>query len=85
MPIKTLRIMIVLFGTVVVFGRMCTAGTWIDDFSDPDLRDWGGDIIDDEVSAIVVGGHFYYRGKNERALYDMENRGLGKSKIFRSS
>ena len=41
MPIKTFRFMIVLLGTVVLFGRMCIAGTWIDDFSDRTLRDWG--------------------------------------------
>ena len=88
MPIKTCRFMIVLFVTVAVFGRMCIAGTWIDDFSDRNLRDWGlrdpgrGTVITDEVSAGIVGGHFYYRGKNERAFYHMENFALGKIQDF---
>ena len=78
MPIKTFRLTIVLLGTVVVMGQMCIAGTWIDDFSDRTLKDWGGGRRDGELSATVVDGHFYYRGINERAFYQMENRGLGK-------
>ncbi len=82
MPIKTFRFVIVLLGTVAVFVRMCIAGTWIDDFSDRTLRDWEGGLINDEVSAGVVGGHFYYRGKNERAGYYMKNWALGKIQDF---
>ncbi len=82
MPIRTFRFMIVLFVTVAVLERMCIAGTWIDDFSDRNLRDWEGGLINDEVSAGVVGGHFYYRGKNERAGYYMKNLALGKIQDF---
>ena len=82
MPIKLFRFMIVRAGILLVFVRFCIAGTWIDDFSDRTLRDWEGGLINDEVSAGVVGGHFYYRGKNERAGYYMENRGLGKIEDF---
>ena len=88
MQIKTFRFMIVLMGTVVVFVRMCIAGTWIDDFSDRNLRDWGfrglggGTVINDEVSLGVVGGHFYFRGKKQHALYSITNRALGKIQDF---
>ena len=78
MPIKTFRFMIVLSVTVFVFGRMCIAGTWIDDFSDRTLRDWGGGRRNHELSATVVRGHFYYRGVIARAFYHMENWALGK-------
>ena len=82
MPIKTFQFMIVLSGTIVVFGQMCIAGTWIDDFSDRNLRDWGfrglggGTVMNDEVSLGVVGGHFYFRGKKQHAHYNMTNRGF---------
>ncbi|MDE0187155.1 MAG: hypothetical protein OXP71_17070 [Candidatus Poribacteria bacterium] len=82
MTIKTARLMIVLLGTIFVFGQMCIAGTWTDDFSDPTLRDWDGGLRNDEVSATVVGGHFYYRGKDQLARHNMENRGLGKIQDF---
>ena len=78
----------VILLVIVVFGQMCIAGTWIDDFSDRNLRDWGfrglggGTVINDEVSLGVVGGHFYYRGKNQRARYDMKNWALGKIQDF---
>ena len=82
MTIKTVRFIIVLLGTIVVFTRMCIAGTWIDDFSDRTLRDWEGGLRNDEVSATVVGGHFYYRGIIERASYEMENWALGEIQDF---
>ena len=87
MPIKTIRFLIVLLGTVVVFVRMCIAGTWIDDFSDRTLPDWGprhlgGGRINDEVSATVVDGHFYYKGKKQRVHYGMKNWELGKIQDF---
>ncbi len=41
MPINFFRFMIVRAGILLVFVRICIAGTWIDDFSDPTLRDWG--------------------------------------------
>ena len=88
MPIKTFRFMVVLLGTIVVFVRMCIAGTWIDDFSDRNLRDWGfrglggGTVINDEVSLGVVGGHFYFRGKKQHAHYNMTNWALGEIQDF---
>ncbi len=82
MPIRIFRFMIVLFVTVFVFGRICIAGTWIDDFSDRTLRDWGGGRRNHEFSTGVVGGHFYYRGIVEQAFCHMENRGLGKIQDF---
>lgn len=78
-PIKTTRFMVVFLG-LVGFGRMCIAGTWIDDFSN--LQDWGGDRIAAEFSAAVVNGHFNYRGKKQNAQYRMENWGLGRIKDF---
>ena len=87
MPIKTYRFMIVLSGIIVVFVRICIAGTWIDDFSDRTLQDWGprhlgGGLINDEVSAGVVDGHFYYRGKKQQVLHGMKNWELGKIQDF---
>ncbi len=81
MPIKTFRFMVVLFVTVVLFGRMCIAGTWIDDFSDPTLRDWEGSRINVGFNTGVVDGHFYYRGTNQH-VNDMENIALGKIQDF---
>lgn len=82
MPIITVRLVIVLLAGIVVFGRMCIAGTWIDDFSDPTLRDWRGGQIDDELSAAVVDGHFNYRGKKQRARHGITNSGVGKIQDF---
>ena len=91
MPIKTFRFMIVLFVTVFVFGRMCIAGTWIDDFSDRNLPDWGpprgpqhfgGGRINDGVNAGVVDGHFHYEGKKQRTSHHLKNWGLGKIQDF---
>ena len=73
--------MIVLLG-LAVFRQMCIAGTWTDDFSDPTLRDWGGEQIDDELSAAVVDGHFNYRGKKQNAQYRVQNYGLGEIQDF---
>ena len=82
MPIKTFRLIIVLLGTVVVMGQMCIAGTWIDDFSDRTLRDWGGGRRNQKLSAGIVRGHFYYKGIIEQAFYQTENRALGKIQDF---
>ena len=81
-PIKTVRFIIILLGFIVVFGRICIAGTWIDDFSDKTLRDWGGGQTDDVVSAAVVRGHFNYRGKKQNAQYRIQNYGLGEIQDF---
>ena len=82
MLIKTAVFMVILL-VIVVFRQMCIAGTWIDDFSDQTLRDPGrGGLINDEVSATVVDGHFYYRGKNQRARYEMQNWKLGNIQDF---
>jgi len=56
MPIKTFRFMIVLFVTAAVFGRMCIAGTWIDDFSDPTLRDWEGGLKKTRLAQVLLAG-----------------------------
>ncbi len=91
MPIKTFRFMIVLLVIVAVFGRMCIAGTWIDDFSDRNLPDWGpprgpqhfgGGRINDGVNAGVVDGHFHYEGKKQRTSHNLKNWGLGKIQDF---
>ena len=81
-PIKTVRFIIILLGFIVVFLRICIAGTWIDDFSDRILRDWGGGQTDDVVSAAVVRGHFNYRGKKQGAVYSIRNWGLGEIEDF---
>ena len=82
MSIKTVRLTIILLGFIVVFARMCIAGTWIDDFSDRTLRDWGGGQTDDKLSAAVVRGHFNYRGKKQNAQYRIQNYGLGEIQDF---
>ncbi len=82
MPIKTFRFMIVFLEIIVVFGRLCTAGTWIDDFSDPTLRDWGGGLLNDEVRATVVDGQFNFSGKKQGANHRMTNWELGEIQDF---
>ena len=82
MPIKSFRFMIVCLGIIVVYGKMCIAGTWIDDFSDQTLRDWGGELINDEVSATVVNGQYNFRGKKQEANHRMTNWELGKIQDF---
>ena len=79
MPIKTVQFMIVLLG-LTVFGRICIAGTWIDDFSN--LRDWGAGQIDDELSAAIVGGRFNSIGKKQKAIYRIKNGELGEVQDF---
>ena len=79
-PIRIILFMITLPGFIVVFGRMGIAGTWIDDFSN--LRDWGGDRTAAEFSAVVVDGHFNYRGKKQNAQYRIQNNGLGEIQDF---
>ena len=71
------RFVTVLLGTVA-FGQMCIAGTWIDDFSDRTLEDWGrpGQFKDDRCRVGVNKGRFNFRGKSE-----MANLTLGNSKI----
>ena len=71
------RFVTILLGTVA-FGHMCIAGTWIDDFSDRTLEDWGGtfELKNDNHSAGVNKGRFNFRGKREIA-----NLNLGNSKI----
>lgn len=81
-PIRIILFMIILPGFIVVFGRMCIAGTWIDDFSDQALRDWGGGQTDDKLSATVVDGQYNFRGKKQEANYRIANWGLGKIQDF---
>ena len=80
MPIKTVQFIFVFLTGIVVFGRMCIAGTWIDDFSN--LRDWGVGQIDDELSAAIVGGRFNYIGKKQEAIYRIKNSELGEIQDF---
>ena len=82
MPIKTFRFIIVLLGIIVVFVRMCIAGTWIDDFSDRTLRDWGSGLMSDILSATVVDGRFNFRGKKQEANHGMTNWELGEIQDF---
>lgn len=81
MPNRTVQFIIVLLG-LAVFEQMCIAGTWIDDFSDKTLRDWGSGQVDDVLSATVVDGHFNYRGKKQNAQYRVQNYGLGEIQDF---
>ena len=81
-PIKTVRFIIVLMGTIVVSGRLCIAGTWIDDFSDQTLRGWGGELMNDMYSAAAVDGRFNFRGKEQEANHSMANWELGEIQDF---
>ena len=81
MLIKTAVFMVILL-VIVVFGQMCVAGMWIDDFSDPTLRDWGSGLIDGKIRVAVVDGHFNYRGKKQRARHGITNSGVGKIQDF---
>ena len=81
-PINSIRFIIVLLTAVAVFGRMCIADTWIDDFSDSTLWDWDGPRMTDEFSAVVNDGRFNFRGKREDAYLDLTNWKLGTIQDF---
>ena len=82
MPIETFRFMMVLLGIIALSGRLCIAGTWIDDFSDQTLRDWGGEPMNDMYSAAAVDGRFNFRGKEQEANHSMTNWELGDIQDF---
>ena len=81
-PTNTIRFIIVLLTAIVVFGRVCIAGTWIDDFSDSTLWDWDGPRMTDELSAGVNDGRFNFWGKRENAYLDLMNWKLGTVQDF---
>ncbi len=82
MPIKNIRLILVMLGTVVACGRVCTAGTWVDDFSDRTLRDWGFIEKSNDWSATVNNEHFNFKGKNEDANFTIRNWELGEIQDF---
>lgn len=86
MLIKDMRLIVVILGTVVVFGQMCIAGTWRDDFSDRSGEDWGPlhiiDEMSDEYSVGIKNGHLNFRGKTDSANLSLNNLKLGKIHDF---
>ena len=86
MLVKTTRLMIVLLG-IVVCVRLGIAGTWIDDFSDPNNRDWGpipaiNKFSDGEFSIDINEGYFEFRGKKQNANLSLKNWNLGEIRDF---
>lgn len=86
LPINTLWLMSVLLG-MVVFGKICIAGTWIDDFSDLNNRDWGpipaiNKFSDGEFSIDINEGYFEFRGKKQNANLSLRNWNLGEIRDF---
>ncbi len=83
MLMKYGQVLIIFLGTIVI-GRMCIAGTWIDDFSDRSLEDWGGtwDLKNDKHSAGVNKGRFNFRGKSEIANLSLRNSKIGEIHDF---
>ncbi len=73
---NTLSITVLLM-TVVPFGQMCIAGTWYDDFSDRNSKDWGPlEFVDDifeEFSIGIKNGSLNYKGKREDANLSLRN------------
>ena len=82
MPIKNIRLILVLIGVVIASGQMCIAGTWIDDFSDRTLRDWGHIEKNNNWIVVVNNEHFNFRGKNKDANFRIINRGIGEIQDF---
>ena len=84
MLVKYVRFTTVLFTPLVLFGPMCIAGTWIDDFSDRTLWDWGGaeGFENDEFHAGVKDGRFNFRGRREGASLSLTNHLLGDIQNF---
>ena len=76
MPIMCARFVIIIIGAVV-FGRICNAGTWYDDFSDRNSKDWGPlEFVDDifeEFSIGIKNSSLNYRGKREDANLSLRN------------
>ena len=82
MPIKNVRLILVLLAGVVAYGQICVAGTWIDDFSDRTLRDWRSILKGDDWIVIVNNGRFNFRGKNEDFGVTFTNWELGEIQDF---
>ena len=74
----------VLLAPLVLCGQICIAGTWIDDFSDRTLDDWGGTwgLKNDRHRAGVNNGRFYFRGKSDLANLSLGNRRIGEIHQF---
>lgn len=86
MLVETTRLMIVLLG-IVVCVRLGIAGTWIDDFSDLNNRDWGpipaiNKFSDGEFSIDINEGFFEFRGKKQNAGLSLKNSNLGEIQDF---
>lgn len=86
MSVKSVLLIIMFMLTVVAFGQMSVAGTWIDDFSDRTLEDWGGlwgfKNKNDEFSAGVNSDRFNFRGKKDNANLSIKNWKVGNVKDF---
>ena len=86
MPIKSAWFISVLLG-IVVFGQICIAGTWIDDFSNPTNSDWGpipaiNKFSDGKFSVALNEGYFEFRGKKQNANLSLRNWSLGEVRDF---
>lgn len=79
MSVKSVLLMIVFLLTFVASGQVGLAGTWIDDFSDRTLEDWGVTLgfKNDKFSAGVNNGRFNFRGKKENANLSLINWKVG--------
>ena len=82
MRIKNIRLIPVLLMGVIAYGQICVAGTWIDDFSDRTLRDWGFIKESDDWVVVVNNERFSFRGKNEDANFVIRNWALGEIQDF---
>ena len=85
MSVKSVLLIIVFLLIIVTSGHMCIAGTWIDDFSDLTLWDWGGieGFEDEEFRAGVDDGRLNFRGRRVGAYFDLTNFMLGKVEDFK--
>ena len=85
MSVKSVLLMIVSLLTFVAFGQIGLAGTWIDDFSDRTLWDWGGTegFENEEFRAGVDDGRLNFRGRRVGAYLDLTNFMLGKVEDFK--
>ena len=76
----------VLMMTVVLFGKLCIAGTWYDDFSDRTSEDWGPlEFMDDFFEELSIGikkGSLNFRGKKEKPNFGLQNWRLGEIHDF---
>ena len=86
MSVTNVLLIIMFMLTVVGFGQISVAGTWIDDFSDRTLEDWGGSrgfkFQNDEFSAGVNSDRFNFRGKKDNANLSIKNWKVGNVNDF---